>query len=143
MRERTRKNLLWLMGLNNPVVNLDMRFLQFRKATVYRLKITPQVCSMEKALNDQWDFQLRRIYITDGVELQPMILYRKEEAKKQVLNRKTEGDPKVLYTKSESAVYGVDFIVNVPLFLQFDAAEMTAFIEQIKLATKTFRIQLY
>jgi hypothetical protein len=142
VRERGIKTLIWLMALNRPVTSLHGRFLIFRKRVVYDLHITPQVCSMEKALNDRWDIVQRRIFITRGVERNPVVLFRKVELKKLPLFRKTEAQPQVLWAKAETANYGVDYIINIPLFLPFDIDELNAFVEVIN-PTKTQRVNLF
>lgn len=130
------------MGLNRPVVLMHGRFLTFRKRVVYDLHITPQVCSMEKALNDRWDIVQRRIFITRGIQRNPVVLYRKVELKKLPLFRKAEAQPQVLWTKGETGNYGVDYIINIPLFLPFDINELNAFVETIN-PFKTQRVNLF
>lgn len=135
--------LKWLKGAIRPVTYLYLQFVYFRNRIVYELRITPQICYMEKALNDRWDVSLRRIYITAGPQRNPLILHRKIELKHEGFFTKSEGQHKLLWTKSEVGNYGVDFIINIPLLLPFDIDELNAFVEEIKLVTKTYRVQLY
>jgi hypothetical protein len=141
-RLRKPRQIAWLNSLLYPLTYLYNLFLAFRKSVVYRLNITPQVCYLEKALNDRYDIVLRRIRIVDGKEMNPIPLFQKVENKKQVLFTKGEDIPLVLYTKEETAQYGVDFIILMPLFLPFDYNELRAFMETIsKLTTRTYRVQ--
>ncbi|ASZ11105.1 hypothetical protein KTO58_19710 [Chitinophaga pendula] len=116
------------------------RYLYFRKEVAYRLAITPQVCYLEKAINDRYDTVARRIKITDGVSYLPVPFFLKAEFKPRQFYTKAEAKQIVLYTKAETALFTVDFIVLVPIDVTFDLPEMTAFITAYKLAGKTFRI---
>lgn len=134
--------IAWLMALINPAVRLYNNLLAFRKAVLYRIIITPQICYLEKALNDKYDTVARRIRIKDAPEYLPFPLYRKVESKKTALYKKSEAKGKVLYTKAETTRFGADFIVEVPVNVLFDLAELTAFINGFKLATKKFKVRI-
>lgn len=133
--------MAWAKALVTPVVDLYGQFMIFKDYTTYWLNITPQVCFMEKALNDKYDFSQRRIFIKDGDEKLPVVFYLKDENKPLVIYKKGEGPPLVLYTKSETAQFTSDFVVVVPGSLVFNTNEMIAFINSIpNLASKTFKI---
>lgn len=135
--------LAWLHALVQPIITLYALFVAFRNATNYRLSITPQVCYLEKMLNDKYDVALRRIYIDEPPEIEGVPLYQELENKTQVLFLEDEivDDEFILYQESESAVYSVDFIVFVPMDLVFDLNEMIALIKSYRLTTKTFKVQ--
>jgi hypothetical protein len=139
---RKTKTLCFIQALVSPVNDLHTRFLYYRQNTIYNLGISPQVCYLQKALNDRYDVALRRIKIVDGVEYDAIPLFLKVENKPVKLYRKSEGIPQVLYTKAETALFSVDFIVQVPSDVVFDLAEMTAFVNSYKLASKVFKIQI-
>jgi hypothetical protein len=109
-------------------------------ATQYRLGVTAQAVSLQRALNDRWDVQLRRIRILPAVEFPPVLLYKPEENRPLVINQPTEGSPLVLYTTGETAEYVSDFIVQAPADMVFDMAEMAAFVDAFKLESKNFKI---
>jgi hypothetical protein len=138
---RKTKLLCFVQALVAPVNDLHTRFLYYRQTTIYSLGISPQVCYLQKALNDRYDLVLRRIIIVDGVEYDALPLFRKVENKPVRLYRRSESIPLVLYTKSETALFSVDFIVKVPVDISFDQTEMTAFVTSYKLASKVFKIQ--
>lgn len=125
-----------------PVTYVYNLFISFKKAVEYRLAITPQVCYLEKALNDRYDFTQRRIYIIDAVEYDALPLYLKVENKHLVLPLKSEGHL-VLYTKGETGLYTVDFIVMVPNALFIDVVEVTAVINGYKLLSKKFQLKTF
>lgn len=133
----------WLMALIGPVIKLYNGFLAFRSAVIYQLTITPQVCKLEKMLNDRYDNQLRRIYIEDAIEKEPWFLYLKVEAKRMFLYTKSEASaPQYLYTKSETVQFGVDFVINIPVFVVFDINEFKSLVKKYKLASKTFKVHI-
>lgn len=132
----------WLMALLSPLTWLHNQFLAFRTSVLYFLFITPQVCKLEQLLNDRYDTVQRRIIIRDGLEYDPVFIYRRAENKPVALYRRSEGKPVWLYTKGETGATAVDFIVEVPVFVVFDLNEMRGLIKRFKLASKTFKIQI-
>lgn len=132
----------FLRSVAMPINTLHTALLYYRNNALYRLAITPQVCFLERALNDRYDVILRRIAIEDGLELAPVPLYRKEESKPQVLNRKIEGGPLVLYTKAETSQFSADFVIKVPVTVDFNISELTAFVNGYKLSSKTFKVKI-
>lgn len=137
---RKTLHVAWVVALIAPVVRLYFQFISFRNEIIYALTITPQVCYLEKALNDRFDSQQRGIYITDPEEKPGLPLYLKVEVKPVVLFTKAEAIAQILYTKSESGKFGVDFLVNVPSNVQFDLQELTAFLSNYKLPSKKFKV---
>jgi len=139
---RTKRLNVWMQAMASTWNDLYNRFMVYRMGVKYRLKITPQVCFLERALNDRYDVVERRIRIIDAPEFLPLVLFRKSENKKLVLHRKSEDIHQVLYTKSETAQFSVDFIVQIPITVAFDMDELKAFLTGLKLVTKTFKVQL-
>jgi hypothetical protein len=131
IRWRMVKHLVWLRAMAATWGDLYIRFRIYRASIKYQLLITPQVCFLEKALNDRYDTVLRRIFIEDAPEYLPMVLFRKIEGKKVVLHRKVEALHQVLYVKAETAQFSVDFI------------ELRAFVDGYKLVTKTYKVKIF
>lgn len=142
---RQPKHVAWLQALVQPLITLYALFNAFRNSTLYQLSITPQVCYLEKMLNDKYDVALRRIYIDEPPEIEGVPLYQEVEVKPQVLFTEAEvvDDEFVLYQESESEIFSVDFIVVVPLALEptIDLNELTAILDAYKLTTKTYKVQ--
>lgn len=137
---RLPKMLAFVISLVQAVKNVYLDFIAYRDYTNYWLSITPQVCRMEKALNDRWDIVQRRIEIVDGIDHNAIVLFLKAENKPVTFFKKSEASPLVLWTKDETAMFTADFLVLVPADVVFDLAEMTAFIIAMKLVSKTFQI---
>lgn len=134
--------IVWVYACVTPITWIYNQFTAFKRFVEYRLSITPQVCFLEKALNDRYDIVDRRIYILDAVEYEALPLYLKVENKHLVLPLKTESHL-VLYTKGETGIYTVDFVVMVPSVLVIDVVEMIAVINGYKLLSKKFQIKTF
>lgn len=124
------------------IADIHTRFGHNRNYINYRLGITPQVCYLEKLLNDRFDVADRRIRIVKGVEFEPLVLFKKSEGYPEKLFVKSELNERVLRTKAETSVFAVDFIVRVPILVNFDMTEMRAYLDGDVLPGKVYKIQL-
>jgi len=99
-------------------------------------KMTPQVCFLEKYLNDKYN--RTDIRIADGYELGPWAW---------------KGGPPVgqtdlymiepyNYCYTEDDTISVDFVVKVPFVLESECNTIAAIVQYFKLAGKSFIIQL-
>lgn len=125
----------WLSALLYPVVWLHSRLLAFVRDKDYELWITPQVCYLNRLLNDRFDPLQRRIFIADPIEKQPSYLYQVPEKKPLFLG----GEP--IYTDGEAGLAKNDFVIYLPVGLVYDVAEMQALINLYKLAAMRYTIQ--
>lgn len=125
-----KKFLSAIYAFTSFLQKLHSEFLLYKKSVEYRLLISPQVCYLEKALNDKYDIVDRRIFISPGVEYQAWVIYNKVEGieRKKVLYTKAEATETVVYSKSEAASFGVDFFINVPAVISFNQQELLAYI---------------
>jgi len=135
--------IAFVQALVSPLVFIYNQFITFRLFIIYKLTITPQVVYMEKMLNDQYDSVLRRIYIKDGAIKAAVYLYTKAELKPKFLYTKPENKPIYLYTKGESIGTTFDFVVYVPSDISFNSVEMSTRINNYKLASKIYSIQIF
>jgi hypothetical protein len=126
-----------------PLVAVHNLFLSFRKSKIYQLTITPQVCYLERLLNDRYDFTERRIYIDDAVWHLPWFVYEEAENKPQWLYKASENKPTWLYMDGEAGVALNDFVVFAPADLSFDPNEMRSLIDGYKLFGTKYTIQLF
>jgi hypothetical protein len=124
------------------VSEIYSQFVTNRNGNLYNLSITPQVCYLEKALNDRFDTTDRRIYIDDGVFYDELYLFTDAESLDEYIYQESENKDLYIYTRSETGSESVDFIVNVPSSVRFNEAEMSAVIDMYKLASKTFKIRI-
>lgn len=86
----------------------------WREKNIYKLEHTGQVCYLRKALNDNFDTQLRRIYLGDGNLYDTTYIYTEVEPQNVYLNTEAETGTLWLRTEAETADTGLDFIVYVP-----------------------------
>lgn len=105
----------WVRSLCYPVVKQYEEFSQNRVNNLYKLNHTSQVFSITKVLNDRFDKNERRIYITDGFTKERIYLHTNAEYKPKYLST-----PIYLHNPEDYADTGVDFIVWLP-----NAVEMT------------------
>ncbi len=140
-RLRNVKHVAWLQALTNPVNYLYQQFRRNRDTNLYRLSITPQVVYMEKLLNDRYDIAGRRISIKDAVVSTAQNIYQEQELKPVYIYLEEEIKPVHLFTDAEIGSGSADFFVLVPADLNYNENEMTALIDNYKLAGKRYKIQ--
>ena len=144
---RQIKTLVWVKILLSQVQKISDLFDVFKAIIDKKLWYNGQVQYLEKALNDENDNILRRIYITDPLPNNniPAYLFRRGENQITViLYRNTEGvNVYPLYRQTESPT--VDFVVFVPLTVANSATltKINATINFYKLASKTYAIQTF
>lgn len=125
----------------SALIAVRARFMNFKLDVEYDLTITPQVCYLERMLNDKFDYSQRRIRIVDGVSYDPVLLSLSEEAKPVLLTANSqEGAAVLLPLQSEVAQFSSDFVVTVPENVVFDEKRMSALMHKYKLAAKVFTI---
>lgn len=124
-----------------PLIFIHNAFLRYRKAKLYQLAITPQVCYLERMLNDKYDYTQRRIQIGDAEWHLPIFLFQEDELKPVDIFQESEAKPVFLYNDAESGDAKTDFIVFVPLDISFQEPEMRSTIDSYKLFGTTYTIQ--
>lgn len=139
---RKAKMMYWLLALVTPIIVLYGDFKRYRTAKKYQLLITPQVCYLEKMLNDAFDYTLRRIRIVDAVWFPPLNIFKDAESKPVFIYTLAENNPVALYTEGEVGLFQDDFIVEVPAAVVFNEAQMKASINNYKLAGTKYKIQV-
>lgn len=131
----------WLNALVFPVTVLYQSFLRYRSQKLYALGITPQVCYLEKLLNDRYDYTLRRIRIDDALDKPPTYIFREDELKPLPVYTDAEALPVYIYTNGESGDIKDDFIILVPKDILFDDVEMLTLVKGYRLASMKPKIQ--
>lgn len=138
---RKRSLLEWLNSLVYPIQLLYNEYQLNRKDNLYEINITPQVCYLQKAINDRYDYVEKRIRIADVEIKETVFLYQQSENKPLMLFTKGENKPVPLYLSTETNAISVDFLVLVPRELRYGDNEMRAYIDSYKLASKEYKIQ--
>lgn len=144
---RTDEVIAYCLVLVGPIVSVYNQLIAFRAFLQYKLTITPQVCYLEKMLNDQYDSTERRIYIDDALLVDGLFLFQEGEEQPVFIYTEAEATkPKTyLYTDGEvSQSLGTnDFVVYYPAGLLFNMNELVSLVNQYKLASKKFTVQPY
>jgi hypothetical protein len=134
----------YLKILVSPFVGLHQSFIAYRKAKLYELKITGQVCYLQMLLNDRYDFVLRRIYIVDAIDQTAIYFFQDNELHDVPLYTDSENNAITLYTDGETGgQFSNDFVVMVPLAINFSLIEMHSLIVKFKLPSMHFVIQTF
>lgn len=136
---RKPKTVAWLLALTKPVVTLYQVFLRYRKQKLYELMISPQVCYLERLLNDKYDFIERRIRIGDTNDKPPLYIYQEAELKPVYLS---ENKPRYIYTDGEAGDVKDDFVIKVPRAIGINNNEMLQLVKGYRLAGMQPKIQL-
>lgn len=139
---RKPRLLAMLYALIYPVVVVYQALIKYKKAKQYQLLISPQVCYLERLLNDRFDYGLRRIRIDEPIVHDPWYLFQEEELKPEYLFTEGENQPVYLFTESEAGEIKDDFIVLVPAGLSFDSNELKSLLNQFRLAGKKYSIKI-
>lgn len=132
--------LAFLRVLLSPVLFLFSLFSKNRDNNLYQLQITPQVCYLEKMLNDRYDPQERRIYITDGEMRDTDYLYLQSELQDEYIFLESEKKDEYYFLENEIGFSGATFIIHVPQAVSFNENEMRGLVNSYKLTTRSYDI---
>jgi len=133
---RKPKLVAWLRMLATPLHKLLYDFQRARQADLYNLAHNSQVCYLRKALNDEFDPQLRRIKIEDGTRNIRRYIYQRNVNRPLYLGRM------FLYLRGNYIDGGVDFVVVLPRGLEYDKYKLEALVNFYKLAGKRWTIRI-
>lgn len=138
---RNSRLMALLRSLLSPLSFVYASWMNFKLETERELTITPQVCYLQSFLNDNYDYDQRRIRITPPNYFDTAVLFLVVENKPIVSSTKSEGTAApVLYKKSESEAQGVDFVIKLPSGITVDEQRLRAQIDNYKTPTKDFEI---
>ena len=110
------------------------KLVAYRNKVNYDIAITPQVCYLEKALNDRCDNTLRRIRVDDSTFRDITYIKVDTEQRDEYLGQFA------IYNTIESGYFLFDFYVVLPSGIILPADELRVFVTKLKLASKTFEI---
>jgi len=133
---RKPKLVAWLRTLAMPLNKLLDDFKAHRERDLYNLTHNSQVCYLRKALNDEFDSQLRRIKIEDGTRNIRRYIYQRNVNRPLYLGRM------FLYLRGNYIDGGVDFVVVLPRDLEYDKYKLEALVNFYKLAGKRWTIRI-
>lgn len=125
----------------SPLERLYIEFLKVRTEHINRMSYNFQKFSMQKRLNDVFDFAERRIKIVSGVNYYGTFLYTKAEDDAQFTKTKwLYGDASPIYLRAKDELsVEFDFIVEIPN-TGIDQEQLKAEIEYYMLQSKNYKI---
>lgn len=129
-----------------PLSFVYQLFTNYRLDIDYRLLITPQVCYLEKIINDSFDKEQRRINISDALNYQVILIHTDEAQIPLMTHQDNQGtyydeSIPVIHDVSAYADSGNDFYVNVPFTLtNTQEHKLKNIINTYKLASKRYKI---
>lgn len=137
-----------LYCLTKPILTIYNLFMQQRNTNLYLVNITPQVCRLRKLLNDTFDPDLRRIYISDGQVNEWTIVYSHLLFNPYYGKQPLWLSPNGYYLLSKQGIVsaiGFDFAVLVPLALRNNNNhnQLVSLLNTYKLASKRYIISYY
>lgn len=138
---RKPKRLALIQVLLRPTKKLAQEFEEFRHLSTYKQNHNSQIPYLTGVMNDAFDHELRRIFITNAEVRTPLFFYEAAD-EKPVFFYETEHD-KPVYFREESEFLGggSDFTVWVPLELKpQDEAELTAFLTRMRAQIDYFKL---
>jgi len=145
-----RKPLIFalLNSMIKPITTLYNNFLNSRKTNLYIATITPQVCYLRKLLNDTFDPDFRRIYISDG-EINEWVLL----SSLNLFNSTDDKQPlwvgsevyQIIYKQGIVTSIGFDFAIFVPNSLRNNTNHnrIISLLDSHKLASKRYIINYF
>ncbi len=122
------KHMALIQAFLTPVFSLHASFLLFVTRIEYEIMVTPQVRILRARLNDKFDPDDRRFEILDGETFAITYIF-------------LESENMPVYLPTFIGGFQYDFIVEVATELMSLEAEIKGFIDQFKLAGKTYQIR--
>lgn len=137
----------YLRSIVAPIQTLSDRLYMYQFMTMRFLDYTGQDIALENYLNDNYDNELRRIYITENNVINGSLiidLYLQTETDPSPLSIYLQGEPGgipfSLYLQGEPIFGAYNFTINIPAAISFDSAVVTKQIKNYSAASKTFNI---
>ena len=127
----------WVKALVSPITKVQEKFRGNRDANLYKLAHNGQTYSIENMLNDKFDSEDRRIYLSGPLDKERIYLFQPDDKKWIEL-----GSIHV-YNSGDYADTGKDFIVWVPNAISMapqGLIKMSAELDFYKLAAKRYEI---
>jgi hypothetical protein len=112
-------HMAFVKVLVSPFVLMLKQFNNFRTETIYKLQHDSRIGSIEKVLNDQFDFIERRIIIVEGQRLNHQYSYYSYENKEQLET------PFYSYSPGEISSFSADFEIWIPTAVGLIESDIT------------------
>ena len=143
---RQARMLAWLRCLVSPIIWLYNSFLRSRQNDLFRESIDSSVPRLEFMLNTifypagldtAYDY---RIKISHLPATNALYIFLPEEGRPQYIYTEAENRPRYIYSKGEAGQIDVDFVVLVPVGIEYDDARMRSLVRAYCLPDRNFEI---
>lgn len=135
------KNMSLFYTIAHMFLRLYIHFRVWLKSWLYELKRHGHVAHLEAVLNDTFDAVFRRIRIAPAPILYAELeLYTDAELKPLALYTDAENEVLALYTEEEISVLGDDFVILIPLSINYDIHRLNALVEKYALPGMQYKI---
>ena len=145
-QKRDTWHLEWLASIIKGVKNIYDDFTTFKTETLRQLSLNSQKLLFEKAINDDVDSTLKRIYIDNSADdLEDSYFYQLSEGQDDAFCYKLTEEPfsgRYMYSIREY-LSPYDFTVFVPTALINEVEKIKAIVNFYKLAGKRYLIELF
>lgn len=134
-------------ALVQPLINLQTQFKAQRLENLAKLRSVHSVCQLRKLLNDKFDSILRRIYITNVLDVNDLAIIFGANSLQQgglIYSNPVKRPWMMRIDSVTTAETGVDFVVFIPADLDNEDAKdgITELVEKYKLLTSTWKFEL-
>lgn len=144
-RQRRTELILYIMCIIKPISQLHSAFQEFYQRKKFELTWNGQVCMLEELLNQEFDSQLTRIYITDESTFEQKYIFLKSENNENTyvfVNASDINSP--FYEDTYIFTNGEEFngfIIHVPISLTFNLDYFNFLVNKYKLPTIQYSIK--
>jgi hypothetical protein len=138
---RRSKISAYLNALLAPFKELNNTFNLWRADNLYKIRHSGQVCRLTAAINDAFDPDSRRFYITDSGGYQVILINADEDGYPIYLFDDFQGSAEIIHNDSAYEGGEFDFVVFTPFNLSMpDYYRLKALLDFYKLAGKRYDI---
>lgn len=125
-----------------PIEELRGELLLKRQDVNYWMGITPQVCYLEKALNDTFDSIQRRIFISKTAGIDMQLIHTNEADEPVIIGQDNSGQMMLIHNNAGYTGGGINFVVNLNglILNDYKILRLKAIVNKYKLADKSFEI---
>ena len=137
-RQRERKFLSLLKCFVAPIQTMQNDFETNRNNNIYKLNHNGQICKLVSVLNDTFDKDQRRIYITDNGDSAVLLIHKDTDQKLVQL-------PVIVHRNEDYSDSGYDFVVCIPsdiILTREKELHIKSVVNYYKLAGKRYEINV-
>lgn len=139
---RTASVLAMIKACVLPLEQLRGDLVNKRADVNYWMQITPQKCYLEKALNDTFDHDQRRIFLTNSAGIDIQLIHSDAAEMPVIIGQDSSEQYMLIHNDAGYTGGGINFIVNLNgvSLSEYQLIQLRTIVDRFKLADKTFEI---